>query len=1667
MRASLYILCYTLLFFLFSIVINAQPCVPNSIALSSQAQVDSFSLIYPGCSIIEGALSINDNLSGDINSLIGLSQIKIINGDLVIKDNPALGSLFGLDSLKTVRGSLQIRNNDQITDFEGLGSLDSIITYNSFYTIALNIRDNALLENFNGINSLSVFGKIHPSSGSSYGGLIYIKDNPSLENIQDLNSLITNSVYIFEIENNLTLESLSGLEWLNSVSSLRIINNDALINLSGLDSLSNVGVFLNIFDNNNLNTLIGLGALNVINSIQIINNSALVSLEGLENLTELYGLQAMLNISSNINLLDLEGLNNLSSLSTAGSVDGFLKINNNPKLTDLSALISLQNIDGFLEIKNNATLASLYGLDSINASTVSQITIKDNPLLSTCDIESVCSYLSHSCNNAIIENNATGCYNRTEVELLCGYQPSIDILTQPVSQSAQVCDQVSFTIDVAGAGPFTYSWEKNGIAIPGANQNYFTTPILTTSDNLSTYNCIITDCSNSHSISSNTVLLNVYPPCTYDFPSIVLNKSSVSPGEVITITGSNFTSYGEIDVSIIDEGGLNVLQGIPTTTTGPGIFEIDLTITSTFLTGEYTINAIDVSTGNSAPVKIFYVNNFTQPGINIISPDMSSSYSLGTRFDVIWTDYVEGSDVVGQTGLIYKDYKIEISHNSGATWFFAFETYGEEAKANQVHTFILHDYFTFNTGTYNLRITDLDDPTDVVVSEPFQITGFSPNGFTTSLEWDVTVPHHIKSVESHPIGLAADGTARIFIKLKKSDNNEKYVSTIDATIQSPDYSSPQLIGRIMYATNHSTYSTEAKYAYLTDITYTATSNPNAEEYWFWLVAPDDFTDEISTESGEREIMVEFTINYTDGSSEVIQLYEPIKIVRPALFLVHGLGGDDDTFLHTKYSRTSEGSPYFNSSNEWKVIRRINIFPYTSLEVNMKLILERIGDENYQYDNSIKSVLREMHLLGYANKRVDYVAHSMGGLIGRTAIDNGGVWYNPGIGNLKNYGRGYINKFITICSPHNGSYLADFVLDRYNYSPYLLTIAGISTVYDNNNSWYFINGSPSPAVYNLQSGINGFKFGNTVVKNHLIGSDIDPMDTYSDNFLITNIRDIGLQFLYVFLRPPFTSIHDYFYNHYSSEDFLSETDMVVQVSSQLAGAVPMNAVNISFSTTDIGNKSMIYGLENQHIGIAENEKIGDRLKVLLNAKIGSGFFSDIIAGSPNTQNNLGTTPIISLATSVIDSSVTYFDTSHVEIIYPIDSSVILVDSLTDIKIQIKDTSNILRISLFFQLKNFQSYSHDSIQIFESSVSPDPLGKQTIVAIAEYDSLGFTIYQVDTLSVYVSTLDTLDGFYVKPEAVNLNPQQIFLPEYHAVYDNFIGYPQLSSDSLTYMIIDTNVVVYDSVGLRFIAKDTGTTHIIFNYEGYSDTTFIYISTPILSSEQIICPHENLLLFAGIIDSTKTYQWQLDSLNGFENIVDDTIYSGTDSAYLTINGFLPKWYNHQYRCIISDSLGATSSDIYTVKFVLEWNGSQDRDWNNSNNWDCDEIPSVYTDVLIPSSATQFPRVSSFAYCRSIDIENGASLDVDSLFKLCVKSELSYKCPEDILVNVDTGVTSVIVNYSIDTGDQCGGTPIQTTGLSSGSSFPVGITNNCFKFVDEQGVIIKTCCFDVIVIED
>jgi len=99
-----------------------QGCLPQGITFTNQAQIDNFQTNYPGCTEIEGDVTINGS---NITNLNGLSVVTHIGGDLDISYNSALTSLTGLESLTSIGGYLRIWDNNVLTSLTGLENVEA------------------------------------------------------------------------------------------------------------------------------------------------------------------------------------------------------------------------------------------------------------------------------------------------------------------------------------------------------------------------------------------------------------------------------------------------------------------------------------------------------------------------------------------------------------------------------------------------------------------------------------------------------------------------------------------------------------------------------------------------------------------------------------------------------------------------------------------------------------------------------------------------------------------------------------------------------------------------------------------------------------------------------------------------------------------------------------------------------------------------------------------------------------------------------------------------------------------------------------------------------------------------------------------------------------------------------------------------------------------------------------------------------------------------------------------------------------------------------------------------------------------------------------------------------------------------------------------------------
>ncbi len=436
---------FTLLLFLSCCRLAAQ-CPTGDVTFSAQGQVDSFQIIYPGCTSIPGNVKLN---GPGITNLQGLSELKVVEGKFEILST-GLTSLDGLNNIDSILGGFRIQTNPNLLNLHGMGSLVYIGTslhmvfVNHYFSYSLWVEDNPVLATLSGISSLKAIDFFRCAKNDALASLNGLENLQSIYNVDifdtfliSLNGLenIDSIGGYFSLSGNDSLVSLSGLENLQSLGALWIEGTNSLTSFSKLENLQSLGELV-VRDNSSLTSISGLENIDSLPVGISIDNTALTSLNGLKNIHHIGEVHLFLNaLLSNLNglenidtihgSLDLNStsLTSLKGLENIVSIRGDLRLNNNDNLTSLKELESLQSIgvpgfSTYVYIGYNSNLTALSGLENADFSMETNLVIVENPKLSFCSTQSICQYFENG-GGASISNNAPGCDNVPQVRAAC------------------------------------------------------------------------------------------------------------------------------------------------------------------------------------------------------------------------------------------------------------------------------------------------------------------------------------------------------------------------------------------------------------------------------------------------------------------------------------------------------------------------------------------------------------------------------------------------------------------------------------------------------------------------------------------------------------------------------------------------------------------------------------------------------------------------------------------------------------------------------------------------------------------------------------------------------------------------------------------------------------------------------------------------------------------------------------------------------------------------------------------------------------------------------------------------------------------------------------------------------------------------------------------------
>jgi poly(3-hydroxybutyrate) depolymerase len=96
-------------------------------------------------------------------------------------------------------------------------------------------------------------------------------------------------------------------------------------------------------------------------------------------------------------------------------------------------------------------------------------------------------------------------------QFLTSTQSSPRVVSQPVNNIQFSGQPASFWVAATGAAPMRYQWQKNGVDIPGATANWYTTPAAALADNGATFRAVVANDSGRVASASATLTVNAPP----------------------------------------------------------------------------------------------------------------------------------------------------------------------------------------------------------------------------------------------------------------------------------------------------------------------------------------------------------------------------------------------------------------------------------------------------------------------------------------------------------------------------------------------------------------------------------------------------------------------------------------------------------------------------------------------------------------------------------------------------------------------------------------------------------------------------------------------------------------------------------------------------------------------------------------------------------------------------------------------------------------------------------------------------------------------------------------------------------------------------------------------------------------------------------------------------
>jgi len=965
--------------------------------------------------------------------------------------------------------------------------------------------------------------------------------------------------------------------------------------------------------------------------------------------------------------------------------------------------------------------------------------------------------------------------------------------------------------------------------------------------------------------SSGEYEFEVVSPTVARYPSLSLSTATLTKGNSLTITGRDFTAGGSVSLRVTGPPGFETDRST-LTASSEGTFSTSFSPGSEAPAGKYAVSARDGEQGEATSSHTFRVeaSPSEEPAfaLEVTAPAEGQELKAGTQVRVRWADQMIPGGNYPTEGA-RRGYKYAIELSTGNSWTSlgteeGLRRVGESANFNT--TLQLPDR---ESESARIRITDRYNPDRQAESGTFAI---QPAALSDNLEaelaWDYSFDRRPANA---PTGVAADGVARIYLKLEKENASEgPPIDQVQVSVSTASgNTNTRFTGTVMPAEVTDQYSEEADGADTRSATNSESRAGSGKEFWFWYVAPKDFVEQRPRDLDTDSRMVEatFTATYV-GGEESEPITKEIEVVRPPLMLVHGLAGSPESWDLLSYARNGQRHYFtggrFLGNQRFVLTKALGISPRNSFQSN--------SVTNLLVQNGFYETLKEMRTQGYASSQVYYVGHSMGGSVARHAIGSGGnsvggVSYHT----EQNYGQGYVDRLITLNTPHAGSPWADFTIEQLisllngsRVNKVISAVIGQNTdvltsssflsnfVRRNTGGTLGFQYEETDAVSDLRAN-GGVTFPQTQVPSHLIAGDLIEGDQGLSQItvpsrLLDGLRSPAgktlvkaLNIIWNLYKAKVTgdvrgalealteespeeraikTLHLIFSPLYGVSTVL-DGDVIVSVESQLAG------LSRDAATTDVESGVAHAVLPS---AVLRDPLVGNRVFELLNKPVSSSEFSSSIpssGGTSATTNSLAdsrTNSQMQRQIKLVEEALT--------ITAPQSGSNVATDSTLTLRLSASDTTGLQHVQVFFQNETRLTTETDSIYEFSLPVDGSAVDSQSVSVLASYERADSTLLAGDQVKINVTPASPIQQLNVEPLAMRLQQEQARRPDYEAVFEQSIADLGPGSTDLTATVDDPSVVTFNADTKSFRGESGGETAATISYRGKTDVLYFTVS-------------------------------------------------------------------------------------------------------------------------------------------------------------------------------------------------------------------------------------------------